>query len=46
MKFYQRIIQRFIKWYLIRCCGAFKAGKHGYIACLNNDEFHELMKNR
>lgn len=47
MKFYQRMFQRVIRWYLVKhCCGAFKAGKHGYITCVNNDEYHEIMKRR
>ncbi len=46
MKWYQRVIQRLIKRYLIKCCGAFKAGKHGYIACVNNDEYHKIMEMR
>ena len=47
MKWYQRIIQRYIKWYLVKhCAGAFKAGKFGYITCVNNNEYHKIMNER
>jgi len=47
MRWYQRIMQKIIKWYLVKhCAGAFKVGKLGYIACVNNDEYHRIMEGR